>query len=207
MRLREFNEQDMSLTQAVEVILRDCQPYLSHAHTLAYRGMSRRVTRENKMLQKMFTEANRPPRDTAAEIHTAVVDWFQQTFGVGFREEYALFLTGSENTADDYGVAYAVFPIGPITYSWSPKVKDLTESLAGFASSPHDSMDTLNQDIFDFMDDQQFVKNIGLDQAINSRKEVVFSCKEYYILDLEKMRMSSRVAPDEYDAVMKRLFS
>lgn len=139
--LRE-NESDNS--QLIDFIKTNCKPYLKAALVKSddlseilggkktlYRGGkivgdSNALMYKNKSLDVDIkaVRKDRAPRDThiiASEIIDKAFikrfDWPVRTHGV--------FCTGEIKYAQDYGDAHVVIPMGPIKYTWSPKVSDL----------------------------------------------------------------------------------
>ena len=66
----------------------------------------------------------RKPVSTPIEVHNFANAYFEDEFGVPFRN--GMFCTGDSTFARDYGNLYLVFPVGNFKYCWSPK--NATES-------------------------------------------------------------------------------
>ena len=126
------------------------------------------------------TRQNRTPMDTAVKTHEFIDNWFNDHFGFRARSQ-ALFVLGkraSYNTLSSYGKTYAIFPIGPIEYVWSPNVPDLFSSMAALTPSDEHGY-TWEDHLDDFLTRQQYQKD-GLEKAALSNCEVMIKCSKYF---------------------------
>jgi hypothetical protein len=124
------------LQKIADIISRDCQPWLKQAKgNLAYRGVD---VFGNSFLKQidvgaydtMFKGAvrtNREPKDSPLWLHNALNKYFTSKVGIPVRSN-CLFIAGNFALASNYGLVYAVFPIGDINYTWSKYVADPTDT-------------------------------------------------------------------------------
>lgn len=164
MKIIELFEDTITEDNIIELIKRDCKPWLGKAKELVYRGMQKKVDAPFKQ----EVRADRQPRNTDGELHKAMDDWFNDNFGFRARSA-AVFVTGDFDDAKSYGQAYAIFPIGDFKFVWSPNVGDLYMSMHN--ETP--GRVPLKLERFKFQDDE-------LEKAISSGFEIMIKCKDYY---------------------------
>lgn len=126
--------------QIIDMIKRDCQPWLSAAgKNLAWRGIS--IAGGKGFTKAVFKTADygvpdmligavrtdRVPKDSPMWLHNALNKHFQKSVGIPLRSA-SLFCTGSSMLAENYGHVYAVFPIGNFNYAWSKMIVDPTHT-------------------------------------------------------------------------------
>lgn len=182
----EINNNDDAL-EMVAAINRDCKPYLdaidhNPAHYPLYRGVG---SESDLFIIKSVRLDGRRPSDSAQNVHDALNDYFIQKFEEPFRD--AMFAAGTDIVAESFGNLYLVFPVGQFTFIWSPEVTDLVTE---WSSSLDDIVDTEygpRSDMNRFMNQFDYT-NKNLQAAIQSNKEIMIRCEEYYgvrILKLE----------------------
>ena len=198
-KVHYLNEQDdMSREQIKEIIERDCAPYLEQ---IGDKPLLRGMPIDQQFLKKRTRLADRIPKDSPPELHKMINKYFVKAFKRPFRN--AMFCTGVLADAKTYGTAYAVYPIGKFQYLWSPSVTDLwttyednlydmTEQIIdnGFPREDAENMtpEFLNKTYKLFLKEfvvGEFIHNKGLQKAIQSGKEVMVWCEEYYAVKYE----------------------
>lgn len=106
--------------QLANLIKKDCKDFLSKAKGgLLYRGVD-----SDRDYFKQIIRTNRRPRDTDPKLHRLIVTTFKNAGFVANRNN-SIFVSGTTQL-DYYGDIYVMFPIGPIEFTWSPAVDDLT---------------------------------------------------------------------------------
>jgi hypothetical protein len=97
---------------------------------------------------------------------------FLEKFGWAARSE-GVFATGNSKEAAYYGNVYAIYPVDGYKYIWSPKVKDLYTHLDWDTEKDLDLSDEEIDELF------QTYKTDDLQQAIDSRHEIMIKCSQY----------------------------
>lgn len=102
------------------LIWENCKPFLNladfnPAYYRLYRG-----DRKCPSFARQKTLRNRLTKDTPQWSHEIIDDYFLKTYGFCYRSQ-AVFATGSITEAQDYGVPFSMFPIGKLSFCWSPK--------------------------------------------------------------------------------------
>lgn len=165
MKIRDLFEESLpsDFDSIVELIIRDCKPFISEYTTgLLYRGMRNK----DQEIMKVKTREDRKPKNMDAIVHDKMDAWFNEKFKFKARSA-AAFVVGNFAEARSYGQVYAVFPIGDFKFAWSPKVSDL------FIQVSEDGDIEGQLENFNYRD-------TDLNAAINSKNEIMLSCKEYY---------------------------
>lgn len=79
---------------------------------------------------RKIVRPDRRPSDTPKHLHILANEIFKET-GLTANRSNSIFVTGSEYEASNYGgKLWIVIPIGDFSYTWSPKIKDLTLDVA-----------------------------------------------------------------------------
>jgi len=192
--LKEYAEPD-ELKRYIELIKRDCQPYLQQAkpfdsYTQLLRGMG---GRNDNFLKKQIRLENRKPKDIPQELHNRINQYFEQHYGASFRN--ALFTSSDYIQAENYGNVYYIFPIGDFKFLWSPDIEDLFMMYDEYrpwfrpgSDVPQEEQDRRTQEAMDefFKKDILGGKwyNSNLSAGIDSGNEVMIRAKEYYAISL-----------------------
>lgn len=210
MRFKEFLKEDKldMLKQSFNSIKRDCQPYLQQNKspiwlTPLFRGMDQTRVPDDDVFKKHVRLDNRQTSDIPDEISDAMNNWMTKEFGEPFRN--ALFVSGNENMANNYGRIYLVFPIGNFTFLYHDKFKDIYSTFSSFRWTYGEKADRMVQGKLlqtrkDFR--KKFIEHIAsvnngnwkqdnLEGAINSKSEIMIRTKEYYAVNYAAVRMVS----------------
>jgi hypothetical protein len=183
-----------------EVLKSECQPYLKSIDFDLYRHDLYHGRRGVDQVTVLMCPVNRKPKDTPLAIHQIADAYFEETTGIKFRSN-ALFATGSQGMARDYGNPLLVIPRGEFTACWSPEISDLTEHLdmflfnhypsevvaaAGFSKS-YWVGDTNNRNLIGaikwMLDDGDY--QVGaVKEAVRSKNEVMLHAESFYLLPL-----------------------
>ena len=131
--LKEEEEFDQKINETVQLIKKDCAPYLAaRGKTRLYRGLKNLDTKttvfkdgenDNKLVLNIPVRKNRNAKDSAAWLHNALGNFTKEAYGKNYRTE-AVFAAGSTDTASAYGQAFQIFPKGDFDYIWSPYILD-----------------------------------------------------------------------------------
>ena len=129
MRSKEFiiegDVKKSALLKIVELIKKDCQPYLQEAQPFTpenslLRGLG---SSTQTFMKKAIRLDDRKPKDIPLELHNRINDFFDQKYGESFRN--AMFCSSDYIQAENYGIVYYIFPIGEFKSLWNPNVEDL----------------------------------------------------------------------------------
>jgi hypothetical protein len=166
-------------------IKNNCQPFLNESLYLPlYRGISN-ITNEKYIHKK--TRENRRPKDTSVDITNFINNYFEKKFGIRFRSNHSMMAAGSYEFARTFGKPFNVFPAGEYKFCWSPKIADLFSwiitSIPIVDEDEDIFFDVFNEGNFEKatkMLDKLEYKTTDLKEAIKSKKEIMFYCKDYY---------------------------
>ena len=219
MRFKEFLKEDSfggmldgkMIKESFELIKRDCQPYLQQNKspiwlTPLFRGMDQtrgQASAGDDVFKKQVRLDNRQTTDIPEAISDAMNNWMTTEFGEPFRN--ALFVSGNENMANNYGRIYLVFPIGNFTFLYHDKFKDIYSTFSSFRWTYGEKEERMVRAKAmatreDFQ--KKFIEHIAsvnngnwkqdnLEQAINSKNEIMIRTKEYYAVNYAAVRMIS----------------
>ncbi len=210
MRFKEFLKEGKLelLKQSFESIKRDCQPYLQQNkspifRTPMFRGMDAYRIPKDDVIKKQVRLEDRQTTDIPSELSDAMNNWMTKEFGEPFRN--ALFLSGNENMANNYGRVYLVFPIGDFTFLYHDKFRDIYSTFSSFrwAYGEAAKKQALSGSFAASKHFQKkFIKHIAsvnngnwkqdsIVQAIGSQHEIMIRTKEYYAVNYGAVRMVS----------------
>jgi len=170
--VRFVNDEDKQLDR--ETILKILKKAVSKKFISLLKKNGEFFTRELSYdidnIRKYNTRTDRSPVDTDIEIHNYFNNGLYKKFGWKPRSE-GVFVWNVE--INEY--AYLFFPIGDFKYIYSPEVKDLYVTTNKI------------QRKFDYTDEEydkiiDTYKDSGIEN-VKHRVEVVFKCKEYYLVD------------------------
>ena len=154
-------------------------------------------------IYKKTVRADRKSLDTNSEISNIFDDIFEKKFGVRPRS-CGVFTTKNYQTTSAYGMRYIFVPIGEYKYYWNPSFDDLftkinTESwYRRFTKSeykPNEYKPNMIKRFYDFITNNNLEKDVhnsmkklvdgykNDDLEINTHQEIMFICKDYYLLD------------------------
>jgi len=117
---------------------------------------------------------DRSPTDMPYDYHSVVNNFTMQQLNKPVRD--GLFTVLNVDTANAYGVANAIFPIGEFEYYWIPNVSDLYVELVSSISSKNSE-----KDIIKYLTKHPYV-NSGLNRntLTNTKSEIIIFANEYY---------------------------
>ena len=194
MRAHEFIIEDISdAEKVVDLLDRNCRYYLGLVNGIEnalwrhpmYRGVSHFRWGKNETIKKQSINQNRPPRDTAGNIHKLADQWFKERTGIPFRSA-SLFTSGDDNSAQTYsgsqGEVVIVCPIGKFDYCWSPYYYDMTAAIdKHYSDEAVSEIETVNR----VLDIGDYVLNKRLPEAIQSGHEIMIHCLEAYLINIK----------------------
>ncbi|WP_267123035.1 hypothetical protein [Xanthomonas sacchari] len=135
-----------------------------------YRGFAGHDPRKTIVIS---SPENRTPRDVPIEIQIMADNYFEEKFGIRFRQR-GIFCSGDISVARNYANSEAdVRVISALTdfgFCWSPKVKDLYESLPYF--------DGTEKTFHSFLESANY-KTSDLEAAIRSGNEIILVGDEF----------------------------
>jgi len=128
---------------------------------------------------------DRHSRDTDQRTHVIANEYFQKKFKHPYRN--ALFATSDSSESTRYGEEHVMFPKGKFSFIWSEKVDDFTEVVDGKIQrdkiyNKTDGNNSSVKEISTIIDSLKYI-DTDLPRAIESRNEIMFWCKEYYLID------------------------
>lgn len=182
-----------------EVLKKDCIPYLkstSGKHPIVFYRGSKTSTTD---YFKVKTRKNRIPKDTPLEIHNKINKLFKKKFGWFPRSEGVFASSGMDQAGiySPYGNISIIFPIGKFTFLYNNNVYDLTDELENTfnilttdygkkGQKEWSVRKGINDDTIDTT--LQMIVNTYTNKNlhyISDNTEIVFKCKEYYMVSLQ----------------------
>lgn len=162
-------------TEQIEVIERDCGPWLAAAGgEIAWRGldMEVRIDSDTPMVRRRV-RTNRKPRDTPQSYHDEMRSAIESA-GLTANRHNSIFCTGDHQTAQEYAYnsTAAVFPIGEFRYTWSEFISDP----ANMGRNEYPIDDTTWQG-----------DNGTLEEAIQSGHEIMIACDEVWLIHFDAL--------------------
>lgn len=199
MRLTQYINEKVGVQEALDLIFKNCDPYITESKGDGignlYRGSDR--LKGNTFL-KLKPRKDRKPKDSSSKFHNMANKYFKKHHGVNARSE-GVFATNNSDSARHYGKLGVVFPIGEFSYLWNPIVGDLYWDVSAKRKSPSEvgfleriwmkilgvystleTDDEYEQRIEDVI---KSYKSTNLQKAIVSNNEVMLFCKEYYLIE------------------------
>ena len=176
--------------------------------TVFWRGVKSRPMSDVAKYKSHLTK--RKPMSTGVHTHNFLNEYFEKAFGWPARNGVAS--TGNAAEAASYGFAMIFLPTDPFEFVWSPKVKDLWAGLpmdfaglgrGGYADKTVEDwlaetdgvigrdregnhrwkMENVIMPMLGTYTNGYHGSPKDLLKAVESRHEVLFKCKEYYMLD------------------------
>ena len=170
---KEFLSEGVS--KSIDEIITECQPYVQQSKgEFIFRGIKHptgevHIRDTNITAFRMDVRTDRHPRDSDQFTHNESDKYLRDKFGIAGRSQ-ALFVTGSPSVAEGYGPIHVIIPRGEFKFIWSPKIGDLY-------GIEFDSREDAEQAMADFE-----YQTTDLYDAIESRNEIMISCKDYYAI-------------------------
>ena len=159
-------EFDIFVDMVIELIKKDCQPWLNEANRFAYRGIMER----NKAIFTKQVRQDRVPRDTSLNFQIAVDEMLERAGFTALRRN-TVFVSSSESQAADYAFnsVFLVFPIGEFSYTWNKYYNDLIDLYEASDMRKYINIDpkseerVLEEIAFDFLHELGFKPNYKTD--------------------------------------------
>lgn len=219
--LAESDDRQMSFDDMIEIIKRDCKPWLDVVKNLPrgkrmiYRGMS---TASTASLNKKSVRVNREPRHSDKWLHDLLNNFLFKKFGTKYRSE-ALFVTPSTTVAKGYthkrgetfdtGAVYLIFPIGSVDYCFSETTKDVTwDIMANIMPELHYDYSreglkgdkitkAIKADIEEMIEKNErfhYVENENIGSAFKRDNEIMIKCKDFYFIMLHSAAGTPKIS-------------
>lgn len=174
---------DPTPLQIEETLIKHCAPFLRavdggvNQHQQLWRGGDEGGKKKFDRIEARTGARN--PKDTPQNVHDYLNKWFKEKFGWSARD--ALFCSGRQGVASQYGDIKAIFPIGRFSYIWSPDIQDMYSDLH-LKHYGYDDEDEFSWDMLDKRLDKTNWKTDGLDEALKGMSEIMINCDAYFIL-------------------------
>jgi hypothetical protein len=154
---------------------------------------------------KSSTLEKRAPTGSKLENHKLADNWFKEKFGIKFRSNHVVFSTSDVISSKIYGTPHIFIPKGNFQFCWSPFVEDFInlpplydEIINGIAKKlkiekykvSTNDVDEYRKEInAEMLKTRLEISNYqttNLQSAIDYGNEIMFHCKEYYLLKMSK---------------------
>lgn len=164
-------EDHMDHDQIREFVEKNCQQYLNEiddtpTQYVMWRGISKRDEYDYLVVN---TRTDRRPLGTDIKVHNKFVKAFRKNDFIANRNN-SVFCTGNRHEAQQYGLVYAMFPIGRFDYTWSPYVEDL---IIVSRDMPEDISEFVKENYQDY----------DIISAIESGNEIMISCDKVLLVN------------------------
>ena len=199
MRLKGYLTEESEPEDILDTLKKDCKPYLKaskyfHRRTV---GIQKHKLVYDAGIIRIKPRKDRKPKDTLKLLHQLADNWFLKEFGWKARSE-GVFTVPLTSKSD-----LLAFPIGKFKFIYSQKVYDMFVTLSNYSEKKYNKfLDRLTeQEINDIWD--WFIEKYGksyFDMSLNSvtiGNEVMFQCKEYYLVKGEILREFQIKTPKE----------
>ena len=191
MKFKNYLAENVSVKKALEIILKDCKPFIKDYKKINKLLWSGRKNNTNIILKKTVRQ-DRTPLDTPLELHNFIDNWFYKKFGIKARSNAVFCKLGK---SPYYGRPYIIIPVGDYTTISSDKVPDVfTNVIVSILIKEHgletsDEFDDLNDSekklilkkIEQLLEKANYTKN----KWGNAKEEIeiMLHCKEYYMIN------------------------
>lgn len=168
------NEYTSDFKNVIEILERDCKPFLDEMKSNKIEPIFRsaeRIKLDEKGMIKKLCRTDRRPVSTAVSVSNQLDQLFLDKFGVKLRSN-GVFTSKQKELL--YGNPYLFFPIGNYKYYWSPSIKDLYATLNLNYNKYYGKSLELEKLIDTYQDND--LKAAGY-------QEITFVCNEYYLID------------------------
>ena len=170
-------EQENNVEEIVEIIKRDCKPFLKEFNKPLYRGTHKKIKED---IVKIIPRTDRRPKDLSIEWHEWGDKYFLERFGWKARSE-GVFTSFSEWFASRYGKSYLFFPIGKYKYVYSKNIMDFYRVRTILPAPPEEGTNEYDVLMKHYMSTYTD-KNASL---FAKGHEIMFKCKSYYLIKKE----------------------
>ena len=196
MKLRHlFEQEEISATS----FMADCARWLAKiegTNTMAYHGSKAQIGTFDRIAKKRKRDATNTPDD----IHREVNDIFEKKFGWRARED-GLFVTGNYKDANNYGYAYAIFPIDEFKTLWSPEIEDMTgewnDLIDGAQAVTWKERREITKAQFmqSMKREYRWYFNSHVVEGLKSGNEMIISADEYYFVNIHSDWYKNEIEP------------
>jgi hypothetical protein len=155
-----------------------------------YRGFG---NNHELIIRKFNAElTDRSPRHTPVKIHEFLNNWLSQNYGKPWRN--GVFTTTMKTEAELYGAVYNFVPIGEFEFLYSPDILDMQSDFKRVVKNKLSMVEWLQstdeaiQLVHDQLENSRFVlgnKNNVMSLTNSLGNEIIFWCKEYYLINQE----------------------
>lgn len=211
--IKKFNEEffhfgeepAVKFNKIMAILERYCKPFLDEVSSKGieciFRGSrpSNNEEIDNLDIYKKTVRTDRKALDSNKEISDMFDNIFDEKFGVRPRSS-GVFTTKKFETTSAYSIRYIFVPIGDYKYYWNPNCDDLYTNIntknwyrrfaKGWPYKPN-----MIKRFYDYITKNNLEKEVhsSLEKLVNgykntdlegnSNQEIMFICKEYYLLD------------------------
>lgn len=179
-----------------KLVNKTCKPWLTATkgcpQPVAYRGMRAGMNAKNIVINKPVRQ-DRRPLDTAKDISEPIDKAFEEMFGWKGRSN-AVFVSGEEMMATDYGRANLIFPMGSFKFIWSPIIDDFIHLKYRFKTEVHFReflKEYPTSAVIDYLKGAEYTDKY-LCAALRSGNEIMINCKQYHAISLAAVKFFMR---------------
>lgn len=209
----EIHDEDLvEIQRVIDTLKSKCGKYYREAKKsgkMFYRGTYKADWREP--ITPITPRTDRRPKDTNKVLHNLVDDLLEKKFGWRPRSE-GIFTSSHRGMVAGYGNTFSVWPIGDYKFVWSDEARDMFNSLRAMLKLSSSDMDNSNTVLKALKDsgNQNKIKKLvdsfqdtNLAAAWKSGNEVVFSCKQYYLVNAHHSKYVSNADMEDLTTVIE----
>ena len=186
---RTFIVDDMeywpSPEKMVKILKTKCSKFLKESTFFLFRGINDEVQIDEGGYDIRTPRTDRTPLNTSRKVHKALDQYFFNKFGWKPRSN-GIFVTRSQNDAEDYGYSHIFFPVGNYEYVFSKYVTDLFQKstiLRKFLEEVRWNHIGNDDPLpIKFMEEMEALKYQNKSLRAVGLKEVMFKCDSYIMV-------------------------
>jgi hypothetical protein len=211
-RVEIHDENIVAFQKVIDALKSKCGKYYRDAKKsgkVFYRGTFKVDWRE--VITPITPRTDRKPKDTNRILHDMVDDLFEKKFGWRPRSQ-GIFTSSHRGMVAGYGNTFSVWPIGDYKFVWSDETRDmfnwmratlkLSDGEMHNASKVMKAMqDSGNQNKIKKLIDSFQDTNLGA--AWKSGNEVVFGCKQYYLVNAHHSKYVSNADMEDLTTIIE----
>lgn len=195
--VEDYTDEDQM--RIIELLERDCQPFLSQSSVPLFRGMHD----DGSLIGDYNIRTDRKSTSGPRQQVQTFVDAELSKHGYTALRGNSVFCSGNPSQAASYGALFVVFPKGDFHFTYNTVYTDFLGAffIAKRKIAPH--RDTYTSRIAKALSDEittitmphyKNEKNATIDEAASSRSEVLISASSYYAISLHKIRQMHKLS-------------
>lgn len=167
--LTEAKSEEISEDKIIELIRKNCKPFLTEFNRLTPSLAIYRGARKGAPYRKFWPRIDRMPSDMHPDNSKRANRLGKEHFGWKWRTE-GVFTTNDIFTAESYGVTHFFFPIGKYKYVYHPDIADSLSLFPGDARVLDPKSPKYSEEKVKYIEDKfKGYKSSGLSSQLNTK--------------------------------------